>query len=116
MTFKPALQDEPFHKTVLCATPSNLKACQNMSVQPELTLKDAKELYETGKHRRYSLLFFVNGGAFAIAKLITGESGKPGVVLGNLTLTELSVGMVAFTAVMICDIYAFGDKMRTSCR
>jgi hypothetical protein len=83
-----------------------------MSVQPELTLKDAKELYETGKHRRYSLLFSVNGGAFAIAKLITGESGKPGVVLGNLTLTELSVGMVAFTAVMICDIYAFGDKMR----
>jgi hypothetical protein len=112
MTFKPALQDEPFHKTVLCATPSNLKACQNMSVQPELTLKDAKELYETGKHRRYGLLFSVNGGAFAIAKLITGESGKPGVVLGNLTLTELSVGMVAFTAVMICDIYAFGDKMR----
>ena len=77
-----------------------------------MTLKDAKELYETGKHRRYSLLFSVNGGAFAVVKLITGEPGKPGVVLGNLTLTELSLGMVAFTAVMIWDIYAFGEKMR----
>jgi len=25
------------------------------------------ELYENGKHRRYSLLFSINGGAFAIA-------------------------------------------------
>jgi hypothetical protein len=81
-------------------------------VERELTLKDATELYETGKHRRYSLLFSVNGGAFAIVKLLTGESGKPGVVLGNLTLKELSVGMVALTAMMIWDIYAFGEKMR----
>jgi len=83
-----------------------------MSVMPELTFKDAKDLYETGKHRRYSLLFSVNGGAFAIAKLIIGGPGKPRFVLGNLTLTELSVGMMAFTAVMTWDIYAFGEKMR----
>jgi hypothetical protein len=39
----------------------------------QLTLKEASELYENGKHRRYSLLFSVNGGAFAIAKLVCGE-------------------------------------------
>jgi hypothetical protein len=80
-----------------------------MLVMPELSFKDAKDLYETGKHRRYSLLFSVNGGAFAIARLTIGEPGK---VLGNLTLTELSVGMAAFTAVMTWDIYVFGEKMR----
>ena len=28
------------------------------------------DTYEVGKHRRYSLLFAVNGGAFAVAKLL----------------------------------------------
>src|SRR6266478_4304885 len=79
----------------------------------QLTLKEAKDLYETGKHRRYSLLFAVNGGAFAIAKMIVGEPGECGVVLGNLTLAGLSVGMAAFTAVMAWDIYQFGEKMRS---
>jgi hypothetical protein len=83
-----------------------------MPLRPEIAFKDAKDLYETGKHRRYSLLFSVNGGAFALAKLMIGEAVKPRFVLGNLTLTELSVGMVAFTAVMTWDIYAFGEKMR----
>jgi purine-cytosine permease-like protein len=72
--------------------------------------KDAFELYEEGKHRRYSLLFAVNGGAFAVAKLLTGESGKP--VLGDLSLSQLALGMVLFTVVMTCDIYEFGQKMR----
>jgi len=70
------------------------------------------ELYENGKHRRYSLLFSINGGAFAIAKLLTGESGHAGVVLGALSLKELSAGMALMTIVMVIDIYAFGEKMR----
>ena len=78
----------------------------------ELSLKDAFELYENGKHRRYSLLFSVNGGAFAVAKLLTGEAGKASVVLGALTLDELSAGMALFTVVMTADIFAFGQKMR----
>jgi hypothetical protein len=78
----------------------------------DLSVKEAFELYENGKHRRYSLLFSVNGGAFAVAKLLTGEPGKPGIVLGDLNLSELSLGMVVFTAVMIWDIFAFGLKMR----
>src|SRR5215471_10575979 len=77
-----------------------------------LNIKEAFELYEEGKHRRYSLLFSVNGGAFAVAKLLTGEPGKSGVVLGELSLSQLSLGMVWFTAVMIWDIFAFGLKMR----
>ena len=31
--------------------------------------KEAFKLYEDGKHRRYQLLFAVNGGAFAIGRL-----------------------------------------------
>ncbi|HEY4596008.1 MAG TPA: hypothetical protein VIJ02_06370 [Thermoanaerobaculia bacterium] len=78
----------------------------------ELSFKDAFDLYENGKHRRYSLLFSVNGGAFAIAKLLLGEPGKAGVVLGGLKLAHLSIGMALFTVVMTADIFAFGLKMR----
>ena len=77
----------------------------------EMSLKDRMSLYEDGKHRRYSLLFSVNGGAFAVAKLLVGADGKANV-LGYLTLPELSLGMILFTAIMAADIYAFGSKMR----
>jgi hypothetical protein len=66
----------------------------------QLTLNEAHQLYENGKHRRYSLMFAVNGGAFAIAKLLTGEPGKSGMAL--------------FTAFMAWDIYVFGQKMRAT--
>jgi hypothetical protein len=65
--------------------------------------------YEDGKHRRYNLLFAVNGGAFAVAKLL-GEKGT--AVAGNLTMSHLAVGMILFTAVMSFDIVTFGLKMR----
>ena len=78
-----------------------------------LTTKDAYDLYENGKHRRYSLLFSVNGGAFAIAKLLTGEPGKDSVVLGHLSLPQLAIGMALFTILMVADIFMFGQKMRT---
>jgi hypothetical protein len=84
-------------------------------MKSELSLKEAFEIYENGKHRRYGLLFSVNGGAFAIAKLLTGEPGKDGAVLGALSLPELSAGMALFTVVMIADIFMFGQKMRTTC-
>ena len=80
----------------------------------QLTLNEALELYESGKHRRYSLMFAVNGGAFAIAKLLTGETGKPGLVLGNLNLQELAIGMALFTAFMTWDIFVFGRNMRAT--
>ncbi len=77
-----------------------------------MSLKEASDVYENGKHRRYSLLFAVNGGAFAIAKLLNVEPGSTKAVLGDLTLGQLSIGMAAFTAVMVWDIYGFGKKMR----
>jgi hypothetical protein len=77
-----------------------------------LRRKEAFEIYEAGKHRRYSLLFAVNGGAFAVAKLFIAEPGEPEVVLGSLKLWQLSLGMVLFTAVMVWDIFEFGVKMR----
>lgn len=66
--------------------------------------------YEDGKHRRYNLLFTVNGGAFAIAKLFA--DAKAVNVLGNLTLHQLSTGMIMFTIIMMVDIFMFGEKMR----
>jgi hypothetical protein len=77
-----------------------------------LRRKEAFEIYEAGKHRRYSLLFAVNGGAFAVANLFIAEAGEPEVVLGSLRLWQLSLGMVLFTAVMVWDIFDFGLKMR----
>lgn len=71
---------------------------------------DLVKLYEDGKHRRYELLFAVNGGAFAIAKIMSDSSHNH--ILGRLSLSELSIGMAIFTAVMTYDIYSFGRKMR----
>lgn len=68
-----------------------------------LSTKDELDLYENGKHRRYSLLFAVNGGAFAIARL-AGE----GRDLGALSLSLVSLGMIVFTMIMTLDIFAFG--------
>lgn len=78
----------------------------------EKKVPDSFKAYEEGKHRRYNLLFAVNGGAFAVAKLF-GEA-KMVSVLGSLTLPQLSFGMIAFTAVMVWDIFAFGQKMRAT--
>ena len=78
----------------------------------DISLKDKLSLYEDGKHRRYTLLFSVNGGAFAVAKLLVGAEGKPAIVLGQLTLPQLSWGMILFTVIMSADIYAFGYKTR----
>ena len=70
--------------------------------------------YEDGKHRRYELLFAVNGGSFAIAKLLLPCKTADGnlSVLGDLTLHRLAIGMVFFTVVTVFDIYSFGRKMR----
>jgi Rhodopsin-like GPCR transmembrane domain len=73
---------------------------------------DVSELYEDGKHRRYSLLFAVNGGAFAIAKYSAGDLEEAArVMVGGLTIERLSLGMALFSIVMVWDIYAFGSRM-----
>jgi hypothetical protein len=37
----------------------------------EKKISENFKAYENGKHRRYNLLFSVNSGAFAVAKLFT---------------------------------------------
>jgi hypothetical protein len=73
---------------------------------------DHEKAYEDGKHRRYNLLFAVNGGAFAIAKLLVGTAKEPGAVVGELHLCHLAYGMAVFTTAMAVDIGAFGLRMR----
>lgn len=77
-----------------------------------------RTLYETGKGRRYNLLFAVNGGAFAILELIAGSGEtvrsallESGVVLGDLRAWHLAVGMALFDLVMTVDLYAFGKDL-----
>ena len=67
------------------------------------------KFYEDGKHRRYTLLFSVNGAVLAIAKGWSEQSDK---VLAGLTVQKLSIGMIAFVIVMGIDIWVFGDRMR----
>ena len=71
------------------------------------------EQIQNGKHRRYTLLFAVNGGTLAIAQYLAGDlkAGPAKIVAGNLTIQRLSTGMVIFTIIMIWDIYAFGSTM-----
>jgi len=73
--------------------------------------KDVVEIYEKGKERRYTLLFSVNGGALAIAKLITGAEGHM-VVVGGLHLWMLAYAMMVFSLFMAFDIYKFGERMQ----
>jgi hypothetical protein len=75
-------------------------------------LPETFKTYEDGKHRRYALLFSVNGGAFAIAKLLAATNPPP--VLGSLSLQHLAVGLIAFTILMAIDIYFFGTHLRST--
>ena len=72
------------------------------------------KFYEDGKHRRYTLLFAVNGGAGAIAKF--SADTRPNEFLGGLSNTTLAYGMVAFTLIMFFDIFTFGKRMRLLAR
>ena len=74
---------------------------------------DGLRTYIDGKMRRFNLLFAVNGGAFAIAKLMT-ETDKSGndVVLGDLKLWHLAVGSTIFTLLIVADNYLWAERMR----
>lgn len=71
---------------------------------------DGMRTYIDGKMRRYSLLFSVNGGALAIAKLMADADTAR--LLGKLTVTHLAMGAIVFTIVMVIDIWLFARMMR----
>lgn len=83
-------------------TVARWKTSEASSLQPQ-----AQTLYLDGKMRRYSLLFSVNGGAFAVAKLLDRPAPP-----GGLGITTLAVGAALFTVVMTADIWLFGAGMR----
>ena len=74
---------------------------------------DPPKAYEDGKHRRYDLLFKVNGGAFAIVSLVVKSSTSfktDDQILGYLHLWHVSLGMAVLTTVLTADIFAFGIR------
>ncbi|HKR60895.1 MAG TPA: hypothetical protein VJS64_14330 [Pyrinomonadaceae bacterium] len=71
---------------------------------------DGMRTYIDGKMRRYSLLFSVNGGAFAIAKLLADDSTAK--LLGRLTVRHLAFGSIVFTIVMVVDIWLFARMIQ----
>jgi hypothetical protein len=79
-------------------------------IAPEKMLSANFKAYEDGKHRRYTLLFSVNGGAFAVAKIAVDKDSTS--ILGHLTIGDLSIGMILFSIVMTYDIFQFGIKMK----
>lgn len=71
---------------------------------------DGLRTYIDGKMRRYGLLFSVNGGALAIAKLMADDNTAK--LLGRLSVRQLALGAIVFTIVMVVDIWRFGQMMR----
>lgn len=81
-----------------------------IAASPRPTLDDELKVYEAysdGKMRRYTLLFAVNGGAFAIAQTYHSAG-----LLGMLTVPKLAIGAICFSWIMAWDIWAFGEMMR----
>lgn len=72
---------------------------------------EAFKVYEEGKHRRYSLLFSVNGGAVATAKLFPDPLMRQ--FLGSLKIWQVAIGMIVFTLLMWWDLWIFAQRMRT---
>jgi hypothetical protein len=75
----------------------------------DLTFKDVYTLYESGKGRRYGLLFSVNGGAFAILSFLIKDAHND--TLTRCSMVAVAIGMVLFTWIMWRDINEFGTKM-----
>jgi hypothetical protein len=74
-----------------------------------LTFKDVYTLYESGKGRRYGLLFSVNGGALAILSFLIKDAHN--YTLTRCSMVAVAIGMVLFTWIMWRDIHKFGTKM-----
>lgn len=66
-------------------------------------------IYIEGKMKRYSILFAVNGGAFAIIQLLTDNSKS---LPGMLTYETLAWGAIIFSLIMTYDIWTWGWGMR----
>ena len=75
-----------------------------MEEKPNL---EALGTYIDGKLKRLNLLFAVNGGAFAIAKLAL--ESKDGLLV---PYQYLAVGAILFTIIMVCDTWLWARMMK----
>jgi hypothetical protein len=71
---------------------------------------EALNAYVDGKMKRYTLLFAVNGGAFAVGQFLLNDDGTQ--LKAILPLRYLAEGAIVYTAIMTVDIWLFGQMMR----
>lgn len=71
---------------------------------------EALKAYTDGKMQRYTLLFAVNGGAFAVGEFVLGRGGPNAPAL--LPIEFLADGAIVYTALMTVDIWLYGQMMR----
>jgi hypothetical protein len=71
---------------------------------------DALRTYTDGKMQRYTLLFAVNGGAFAVGQYVLGSGAS--TMKAVLPIGYLADGAIIFTALMTVDIWLYGQMMR----
>ena len=75
--------------------------------------KDIIDIYESGKHRRYGLLFAMNGAGYTLAVFLFDLAPRMATpVVGYLLLVLLAVVLGRFSRLMGADIDAFGKRMR----
>ena len=80
-------------------------------LKTDLEKLDGMRTYIDGKMRRYGLLFSVNGGALALAKLMADASTA--TLLGGLRIVHVAVGAIIFTILMVIDIWIFAQRMKS---
>ena len=73
---------------------------------------ESLKTYIDGKMKRYSLLFSVNGGAFAIIKFSSKNGDITNFEMGTIELHYLAFGAILFTFLIFIDIWAWGSFMR----
>ncbi len=73
---------------------------------------EAFGVYQDGKSRRFSLLFTVNGGAFALLGFLAGD--QPRIAFSFVTVwafVVIPLAMIIFTQRMRDDLFVFGEGM-----
>jgi hypothetical protein len=95
-----------------------------MTDLPSSALKsELYNVYQDGKMKRYSLLWAVNGGAFAILKFSLEQSTPAGqgscdapagtsLINDAVLFDQLPAALIAFTLLIFFDIWKFGWMMR----
>jgi hypothetical protein len=96
----------------------NMTIKHNHPIEPNI-LK-ALDTYNNGKFQRLNLLFAVNGGALLIAQFMFGDGsspasaglGPPDPAFGDLILSQLALGAIFLTVLIIFDTRIWAQRMK----